>query len=136
MSAIPLPPAKAAGVFWLAILAGALLTLIGVRFFVVPEGAVRTFGLPPDAGTVRDGLEAVIGLRDIWLGLMLVALAWFAEWRAVALWFLLAVGVCWADAGIVAANGGPRLAVGFHLGSGVYCLVASLMAWRLCSRNP
>jgi len=112
----------------LAIFAGALLLVIGVRFIIVPESAARTFGLT-SALTGRE-LHYVVGLRDLWLALLALAFAVFAEWRALALWLLIGVLVCWGDAAVVAAYGGPPLAIAFHVGSGVFCLLVGLAAWR------
>lgn len=113
----------------LAILAGALLLLIGVRFLVVPESAGKTFGLTP--AMTGSEMHYVVGLRDVWLGALAVAFALLREWRALALWLLFAVLVCWGDAVIIASSGGPALAIAFHVGSGVFCLVLGIAAWRL-----
>jgi hypothetical protein len=113
----------------LAIFAGALLLLIGVRFLLVPESAGKTFGLTP--AMQGNEMHYVIGLRDVWLGALAVAFAVLAEWRALSLWLLFAVAVCWGDAAIVASGGGPALAVVFHVGSGVFCLALGIAAWRV-----
>ena len=113
----------------LAILAGGLLFLIGVRFLIVPESAARTFGLARGAGPVE--LGAIIGLRDLWLGALAILLAVLREWRALALWFLLGAGVCLADAIIAGSSSGKALAIAFHAGSGIFCLVLGRALWRL-----
>lgn len=115
----------------LALFAGALLLLIGIRFLVVPESAGKTFGLTP--AMTGSEMHYVIGLRDVWLGALAVAFALLAEWRALALWLLFAVLVCWGDAAIIATSGGPPIAVAFHVGSGVFCLALGFAAWRLHS---
>ncbi|CFX43892.1 conserved membrane protein of unknown function [Candidatus Filomicrobium marinum] len=117
----------------LAVIAGALLTLIGIRFLLVPDSAAKTFGLTPAMAGAQ--LHAIIGLRDIWLGALAIAFALLGQWRALALWFLFGVLVCWADAAIVATSGGPRLAIAFHTGSGVFCLVLGVAAWRLSNKE-
>lgn len=117
----------------LAILAGVLLVVIGVRFLVVPESAARTFGLARDAGLGE--LAAIIGLRDLWLGALAVVLAVLREWRALALWFLLGAGVCFADATVAGSSSGKALAIAFHGGSGVFCLALGLALWRLAGRQ-
>lgn len=113
----------------LAILAGFLLALIGFRFLIVPDSAVKTFGLPPSA--TGHQLHHIIGLRDLWLAALALALAVLSEWRALALWLFLGVLVCWGDALIVAISGGHPLAITFHAASGVYCLALGVAAWRL-----
>lgn len=113
----------------LAILAGGLLLLIGVRFLIVPDSAARTFGL----GRQLLGAELhwIVGLRDLWLGALAILLAVLREWRALSLWFLLGAGVCLADAGIAAHSSGKALAIAFHAGSGIFCLALGLALWRL-----
>lgn len=116
-------------VLWLGVFAGALLFLIGVRFLLVPDSAVFTFGLA-NAPAASTGLEGVIGLRDLWLGALAVAFALLKDWRALGLWLLMGALVCWADALIVASNSGPPLAIAFHALSGVFCLAVGYGAWR------
>ena len=112
----------------LAIAAGLALALIGVRFGLVPRSAARFFGIdtsPPPAH-----LHYVIALRDIWLGLIVVVLATWRDWRGLSLWFGLGAVVCFADALIVAratAWIGPML---FHVASGGYCVALSVATWR------
>lgn len=113
---------------WLAIGAGLLLTVIGIRFMVVPRSAANTFGLAKDIAGYE--LHHVIGLRDIWLGLLAVALAALREWRALALWFGLGALVCFSDAVIVMGSSGKLAAVAFHIGSGVFCAWMGLVLWR------
>jgi hypothetical protein len=112
----------------LAIVAGALLFLIGVRFLLVPESAARTFGLARGAGLGE--LAAIVGLRDLWLGALAVLLAVLCEWRALSLWLLLGAGVCLADAAIAGGSSGKALAIAFHIGSGIFCLALGLAFWR------
>jgi len=117
----------------LAVLAGVLLTLIGIRFLLVPESAAKTFGL---ARKLSGGeLHAIIGLRDIWLGALAAVLAILREWRALALWFLFGAVVCFADATIAGASSGLPLAVAFHAGSGIFCLALGLTLWRMAGRQ-
>src|SRR5262245_45102538 len=94
---------------------GVLLTGIGIRFLVVPDSAAFTFGIAePPSGYE---LHYIIGLRDVWLGLLAVAFALLRQWLALALWFGLGTIVCFADAGIVATSSGMPLQVAFHAGS-------------------
>ena len=120
----------------LAALAGVLMTVIGLRFVVFPDSAARFFGLVGRPNGFQ--LHTVIGLRDLWLGLLAVALCWFEEWRALMLWLGLGALVCFGDAGIVAGAEGKPLAVVFHLVSGVFFSVLAVLAWRRTRRrhNP
>lgn len=113
---------------WLAIGAGLLLTVIGVRFMIVPQSAASTFGLAKDFAGYE--LHHVVGLRDIWLGLLAMAFAALREWRALALWFGFGALVCFSDAAIVWVSSGKLAAVAFHFGSGVFCAWMGLALWR------
>lgn len=122
-------PSKHRHLLWLGVFAGLLLTVIGVRFMIVPRTAANNFGLAREIAGYE--LHNMIGLRDIWLGLLAVALALLREWRALALWFALGALVCFADAVIAAGSSGKPLAIAFHVGSGIFC---SLLAGALAGR--
>ena len=109
-------------------LGGLLLFVIGFRFLIVPDDAAWTFGL----GGKMEGwaFHYVIALRDLWLGALAMALAWFREWRALALWFALGVFVCFGDAAIAVSAGGPAPAIAFHAASGVLCAALAILTWR------
>ncbi|MGL4397564.1 MAG: DUF4267 domain-containing protein [Hyphomicrobium sp.] len=111
----------------LALGGGVLLSVIGIRFLVVPEQAARTFGLAKDL--VGTELHDVIALRDLWLGLLAIALAWLKEWRALALWFGFGAGVCFGDAMIAATSGGRPAPVLFHMICGLACAVLARASW-------
>src|SRR5262245_59998822 len=89
-------------VLTLCMLGGLLLTVIGIRYFLVPQSAARTSGVPARPSGFE--LHYIIGLRNVWLGLLAVAFAALREWRALALWFSGAVAVCVADGVIVATS--------------------------------
>ena len=125
------PPASAKHrhLVWLAILAGAILLIIGIRFVVVPEAAQRTFGLPKQLSGTE--LHTLVGLRDIWLAGLAIAFAWLRQWRALALWLLMGAGICVADGVIVAISSGNGWAMVFHWGSGLFCLALGVLCWRI-----
>jgi hypothetical protein len=112
----------------LCLAGGALLTLIGIRYFLVPQSAARTFGVPDRSEGFE--LHYVVGLRNVWLGLLAVAFATQREWRALALWFTAAVVVCFADGLIAATSTGSLPQVAFHLGCGVASAVLAVLCWR------
>lgn len=122
-------PGKHRHLVWLGVFAGLLLTVIGVRFMIVPRTAANNFGLTKEL--VGYELHRMIGLRDLWLGLLGMALALLREWRALALWFAFGALVCFADAVIAAGSSGKPLAIAFHVGSGIFC---SLLAGALAGR--
>jgi hypothetical protein len=117
----------------LAIIGGVLLTIIGVRYFLTPEGAARTFGVP--ARPQGFELYYIIGLRNVWLGLLAVAFALLREWRALALWFALGAVVCFADASIAGSSTGRVPQVAFHAGCGLACIALAAGCWRLWKRT-
>ncbi len=113
-------------VTWLSLMIGVLLTIIGIRFFLVPESASFTFGVahPPKG----DELHHIIAIRDVWLGLMAALFAWFREWRALAIWLVGAALTCWTDAIIVQYSTAHFWALAFHVSSGVFCLALARAA--------
>ena len=131
--AAPPTPRRDRRIIGFATFAGLLLTLIGLRFFLVPDSASQTFGLQGRPNGFQ--LHTVIALRDIWLGVLAVGLAWFEEWRGLTLWFALGALVCFGDAGIVVAAEGKPLSVLFHLVSGVFCGVLGALCWRRALRR-
>ena len=110
------------------LLGGALLTLIGIRYFLSPEGAARTFGI--SATPTGHEFHYIIALRNVWLGLLAVAFAVLRDWRALTLWFGLGAIVCFADAAIAASSTGRVPQVAFHVGSGVACILLAALAGR------
>lgn len=118
------PPTKHRHLVWLSVGAGLLLTVIGIRFLIVPRTAALNFGLAKDS--VGQALHHMVGLRDIWLGGLALVLVWLREWRALMWWFVLAVPVCLADAAIAGQSSGKPLAVAFHIASGLICAALAL----------
>lgn len=114
----------------LAGLTGLILVVIGLRFLLIPEKAARFFGIMSGGSDAAHWLSYVIGLRDIWLGLLVMALAVAGDWRGMALWLGLGVFVCLGDAAIASAASGRPLSVGFHLISGVYCGALAMACWH------
>ncbi len=114
----------------LSVAAGLALLVIGIRFLTVPHQASRFFGIGFPPGPFD--LHHVIGLRDLWLALLLIGLALLQEWRALALCLGLGVLVCGGDALIVMQSSGRLDAIAFHLVSGVYC---GVLAWLVMRRS-
>jgi hypothetical protein len=118
----------------LGLLGGILLTVIGVRYLMVPEQAARTFGVPGRPAGFE--LHYIIGLRNVWLGLLAMALALLREWRGLALWFTGAVAVCFADGLIAATSTGAIPQVTFHFGCGIASTVLAVLCWRAARKSP
>ena len=89
----------------------------------------------PIAGVVWQHLHYIIGLRNVWLGLLAVAFGILGEWRALALWFTAAVVVCFADGLIAATSTGAVPQVAFHIGCGIASAVLAGFCWR-AAREP
>jgi hypothetical protein len=117
----------------LGLLSGILLTIIGIRYLALPEQAARTFGVPGRPAGYE--FHYIIGLRNIWLGLLAVAFAALREWRALALWFALGTIVCFADAAIAAISTGRLPQIAFHMGCGAACIVLAVVCWRVGGRS-
>jgi hypothetical protein len=117
----------------LCLIGGVLLTIIGIRYFLVPQSAARTFGVP--ARPAGYELHYIIGLRNIWLGLLVVALAALREWRALGLWFAGAVVVCFADGLIAATSTGGIPQVAFHIGCGLASAALAALCWRAARKS-
>jgi uncharacterized membrane protein len=120
-------------VLWLCLLGGVILTVIGARYFIRPEHAARTFGVPDRP--LGHELYYIIGLRNLWLGLLAIALATFREWRALALWFSFGAVVCFADASIAFTSTGRWAQTTFHVVCGFACIGLASAAWRWAGRN-
>lgn len=117
----------------LTTLAGIALTVIGVRFLGWPDAAARFFGVGPRPAGVE--LHAVVGLRDVWLGLLALAFAALRDFRALALWLAVGALVCLGDAAIVATSTGKVAAIWFHVASGLFCAASAWVNWRAYDRR-
>jgi hypothetical protein len=122
-------------VIGLALATALVLAIIGVRFLVVPEKAAHFFGIARSPAAGAWDLNAVIGLRDIWLALILGGLAMLRQWAGVAIWLGLGAVVCFSDSAIAAASSGAAVSIAFHSASGVFCAGLAWAAWRLAQRS-
>lgn len=116
----------------MAAVTGLALFAIGVRFIVLPDDAARFFGIGKPPGP--HDLHYVVALRDLWLGGLLMGLAWLREWRALALGLALGALVCFADATIAAGSSGRWVSVLFHVSSGVFCAGLAAACHKRASR--
>lgn len=129
----PQNPRRDRRVLILAWLAGAALTVIGLRFFFWPDSAARFFGFIGRPNGFH--LHTVIGLRDLWLGAIMLSIVAVGEWRLLTVWLGFGALVCFGDAGIVFGADGRPLGVLFHLLSGVFMTVLAILAWRRARRD-
>jgi len=112
---------------------GVMLAVIGARYFIRPEHAARTFGVPDRP--LGHELYYIIGLRNVWLGLLAMAFAALREWRALALWFSFGAVVCFADASIAYASTGRWAQTTFHVVCGFACIGLAAVAWRWAGKQ-
>jgi len=117
----------------LGVLGGLLLTVIGIRYLLIPEQAARLFGVPGRPAGYE--LHYIIGIRNIWLGVLAVAFAALRLWSALTLWFATGTIVCFADAVIAASSGGRPTSVAFHVACGLACAVLAVVAWKVGNRK-
>jgi hypothetical protein len=109
-------------------LGGVLLAAIGLRYLLASRSAALAFGVvDPPRGYE---LHYVIGLRNVWLGLLAIGLTLLRQWRALVLWLALATVVCFGDAAIAAASSGKSGPIAFHLVCGIACLALALALGR------
>jgi hypothetical protein len=132
-----MPPSRRANqqrwILAISVIGGVLLTVIGIRYLLVPKSAAFTFGVAePPAGSE---LHYIIGLRNVWLGLLAMGFAALREWRALMLWFGMGTVVCFADAAIAATSSGELPQVAFHVGAGVVCLALTFVIPRVTRRE-
>lgn len=117
----------------IAIVGGALLAVIGARYLLVPESAAVTFGVPKRP--TGHELYYIIGLRNLWLGLLAIALALLRQWKALAAWFALGTIVCFADAAIAASSTGRLPQIAFHVFCGFACAGLAAAIWRVADKQ-
>ena len=127
------PGGKERWVLAVCLLAGALLTLIGIRYLLIPRAAAITFGVPGRPAGYE--LHYIIGLRNVWLGLLAIGFALLRQWLALTLWFGMGTLVCLADAVIVGVSTGKPAQLAFHIGSGIVCLIMTLVIVRIARRE-
>ena len=99
-----------AGLVALAIIA------IGAQYVAMPRAATRSFGLPlPEAGANVDGWLRLKGVRDIAVGLGVLAFMAWGGRRGVGLLLLVDAIIPVGDMLVVlGGKGSVRLALGMH----------------------
>jgi hypothetical protein len=110
-----------------AVVAVAIM-LIGLRFAIDPVAGVTSAGF----GFSAVSLGEAKGVRDIGSGLVLLALLWVAQRRALGAALLAFAFIPTCDAAIVLLNGGaPAIAFGIHATTACLLLVlAGLLLWQ------
>jgi hypothetical protein len=82
--------------FWLSIVTGLLLLLIGARFFLVPEPATTAFGIQVSANGDHS-FQFIKGIRDLFTGSIVLLLLFTKEFRALGFVLLLGSIIPTAD---------------------------------------
>ena len=113
----------------LTILLGLFPLSFGLRFLLDPHGAAAGFGIDPWPTGAAAGYFAVKGIRDIVVGLNLLALFALGQRRATGVLMAIAAMIPIADMIIVLTHGGTvATALGIH---GLTAVVVLFDAWLL-----
>jgi len=109
------------------------LILIGVRFALDPLTGATSAGF----GFSAVSLGEAKGVRDLGSGLVVLALLWAGQRRALGAAVLAFAFIPVCDAAIVLLNGGaPEIAFGIHATSACLLLVlAGLLLWQPSRRG-
>ena len=113
----------------LTILLGLFPLSFGLRFLLDPHGAAAGFGIDPWPTGAAAGYFAVKGIRDIVIGLNLLALFALGQRRATGVLMAIAAMIPIADMIIVLTHGGTvATALGIH---GLTAVIVLFDAWLL-----
>ena len=113
----------------LTVLLGIFPLTFGVRFLLDGHGAAAGFGIDPWPTGTAAGYFAVKGIRDIVIGLNLLALFALGQRRATGVLMAIAAMIPIADMIIVLTHGGTvATALGIH---GLTAVIVLFDAWLL-----
>ena len=113
----------------LTVLLGIFPLTFGLRYLVDGAGAAAGFGIDPWPTGAAAGYFAVKGIRDIVLGLNLLALFALGQRRATGVLMAIAAMIPIADMIIVLTHGGTvATALGIH---GLTAVIVLFDAWLL-----
>ena len=113
----------------LTVLLGLFPLTFGLRFLLDGHGAAAGFGIDPWPTGAAAGYFAVKGIRDIVLGLNLLALFALGQRRATGVLMAIAAMIPIADMIIVLTHGGTvATALGIH---GLTAVIVLFDAWLL-----
>ena len=113
----------------LTILLGLFPLSFGLRFLLDPHAAAAGFGIDPWPTGAAAGYFAVKGIRDIVIGLNLLALFALGQRRATGVLMAIAAMIPIADMIIVLTHGGTvATALGIH---GLTAVIVLFDAWLL-----
>lgn len=127
-SASSLPLRRLGGAGIATLLTGLTLCFIGARFLVVPGTAAAAFGVPL-AGLAAYAVAK--GVRDLSVGVLLIAFALLGERRAAALTLLLGSVIPVVDGAIVLAWRGAHPGyLAIHWGTAVFCIALGVLQLR------
>jgi hypothetical protein len=109
------------------------LMLIGLRFAIEPVTGATSAGF----GFTAVSLGETKGVRDIGSGLVMLALLWAGQRRALGAALLAFAFIPTCDAAIVLLNGGaPAIAFGIHATTaGVLVVLGGLLLWQPLRRG-
>ncbi|MER5257336.1 DUF4267 domain-containing protein [Streptomyces sp. NPDC002855] len=117
----------------LAVLGGAFIAYIGACYLLDPQATASGFGLPSWPRREQDGTGflAVKGVRDLGLALVVFALLFTGQRRALGWAFLAMAFVPAGDMAIVLSSGGSAAtALGVHGATAVAVAVTAVLLLR------
>ncbi|AEV98014.1 hypothetical protein A4D02_14760 [Niastella koreensis] len=121
--------------FWLCLLTGLGLIFIGARFFLLPVVAEHAYGIQVNTGG-NYSFHYIKGIRDIFSGLILVALLLARQFRALGILLLCAVIIPATDMSIVASQTTFKTAALYpHLSAVIIAILLGIHYLRVKTEN-
>jgi hypothetical protein len=115
--------------FWLVGVVTLLMLFLGVKGFIVPEAAIRDFGIP--LHDVSDKyLVHIKADRDLFIGIFLLALMVLRMRKAMLVVMLTSISMPIMDALLVLTNAVDKTPSWIHIGTAAYGLVVGWMLYR------
>lgn len=116
--------------FWLSFALGLILLLIGLLLLSAPEQGERLFGIAAfsEGGDYR--LHLAVGIREAYIGLLIMLLTMFRQFRGLGIILLSALVIPVADFLIATSDGGMATAALTHLSSVPLVLILSIYFLR------
>ncbi|MZQ86467.1 DUF4267 domain-containing protein [Paenibacillus sp. 5J-6] len=115
--------------FWLVGVVTLLMLFLGVKGFIVPEAAIRDFGIP--LHDVSDKyLVHIKADRDLFIGIFLLALMVLRMRKATLVVMLTSIIMPIIDALLVITHAVDKTPSWIHIGTAVYGLVVGWMLYR------
>ena len=117
--------------FWICLLTGLGLIFIGARVFFVPVEAEHAYGIQVNGGN-NFSFHYIKWIRDIFSGLVLIAILFARQYRALGILSLCAVIVPATDMSIVASQSTVQTAAIYpHLSAVIIAILLGIYYLRV-----